>query len=61
MELLKSDEGQTRGRITFGTADGEVLRLEDNGEIYVRGKLADVDKDVVEALRAFLRGAGHLK
>lgn len=35
----------------------EILRLEPNGDIFVKGKLVENDKAVVEGLRDFLRGA----
>lgn len=35
-------------------AGEEVLRFEPNGDIYVRGKLTENDKEVVEGLREFL-------
>ena len=48
--------------IVFNLPDSEtpVLKLEENGDIYVRGKLVENDKDVVDALRDFLHGTGNL-
>lgn len=43
--------------INYGT---EVLRLANNGNIYVRGKLVQNDLQVVVALRNFLIESGHL-
>jgi hypothetical protein len=41
--------------------DEEILKLDANGDIYVRGELAENDKQVVDALREYLRGVGYLK
>jgi len=34
----------------------EILKLEANGDILVKGKLIENDKQVVDALRDFIRG-----
>lgn len=48
-------------KITFQLKDGEeLLRLEENGDIYVKGNLAENDKEVVWALRMFLIGHNYL-
>jgi len=39
----------------------EILKLCENGDIFVKGRLAENDKEVVDALREFLRGQGFLK
>jgi hypothetical protein len=39
----------------------ETLKLCENGDIFIKGKLAENDKQVVDALREFLRGQGFLK
>jgi hypothetical protein len=51
------------GRINFIVAgDSEpILALCPNGEIYVRGKLAETDKQVVEGIRAFVAGMHELR
>lgn len=47
--------------ITFNTDPvTEILRLENNGDIYIRGKLAENDKEVVNALRDFLNDVGYI-
>jgi hypothetical protein len=43
------------------TSNREILKLCENGDIFVKGKLAENDKEVVDALREFLRGQGFLK
>ena len=43
-------------KIYFHCGDKEIIRLEPNGDIYVRGELVENDKDVVEGMRDFLRG-----
>ncbi len=57
---LISLKGPNTIRMNLSPTD-EVLRFEANGDIYVRGKLVTNDLEVVEALRAFLCGTGHLK
>jgi hypothetical protein len=47
------------GEIIFSVhgKDGpvEVLRFKDNGDIFVQGRLAENDKEVVEGIRIFLK------
>ena len=42
-------------------AGREILKLCENGDIFIKGKLAENDKEVVDALREFLKGQGFLK
>lgn len=46
--------------ITFTTTGTEILRLGADGDIYVRGRLATNDLEVVDAMRQFLSGQGLL-
>ena len=39
----------------------EILKLCGNGDIFVKGRLAENDKEVVDALREFLKVQGFLK
>jgi hypothetical protein len=40
----------------FSAANGDdILRLCNNGDIYVRGRLAETDSEVVNALRDFIK------
>ncbi len=39
----------------------EILKICGNGDIFVKGRLAENDKEVVDALREFLKGQGLLK
>lgn len=39
----------------------EILKLCENGDIFVKGRLAENDKEVVDAFREFLKGQGFLK
>ena len=53
---LASDMGSEPNTIIFsgkGTAT-EILKLCENGDIFVYGRLADTDMEVVNALRDFL-------
>ena len=69
MKIEKQDDTRLNipeGCIAFhtGSAPGqdaeEVLRFEPGGDIYIRGKLVENDKDVVEGIRAFLRDSGYM-
>jgi hypothetical protein len=42
------------GQIMFGNQSGEVMRFEPNGDIFIRGRLAANDKEIVDALREWL-------
>ena len=54
---------QEQNTISFvqDNAAREILKLCENGDIFVKGKLAENDKEVVDALREFLKGQGFLK
>ena len=39
----------------------EILKLCENGDIFVKGRLAENDKEVVDALKEFLKSQGFLK
>lgn len=43
------------------TVEEPILVLKENGDIFVKGRLAENDKEVVSAMREFLRSTGHLK
>lgn len=50
-------------KFTITTKDGdlkEVIKFCEDGNIYIFGRLAENDKDVVEAVRKFLRKTGDL-
>ncbi len=42
-----------------GTAPAVMFR--DNGDVLIKGKLVENDKELVEAMRQFLKDTGHLK
>ncbi len=47
--------------IQFRTTDTtEIIKLCENGDIFVKGKLIENDKEVVDAMREFLIDSGHL-
>jgi hypothetical protein len=61
---LTSVSPQEQNTILFLQVDKqnqEILKLCENGDIFVKGKLAENDKEVVDALREFLKGQGFLK
>ena len=43
------------GAIIFNPGEKEIIRLENNGDIFVKGKLVENDKEVVDGLREFLK------
>lgn len=51
MEIVPREPGAILFCVNYGK---EVLRLEPNGDIYVKGNFAENDKQVVDALREFL-------
>jgi hypothetical protein len=60
---LTSVVPQEQNTISFmqDNAGREILKLCENGDIFVKGKLAENDKEVVDALREFLKTQGFLK
>ena len=44
--------------IEFASQGNSVLRFEPNGDIYLYGRLAENDTEVVDGMRVFLRGHG---
>lgn len=55
---------QEKNTIFFQQVDKDykvILKLCENGDIFVKGNLAENDKEVVDALREFLKGQGFLK
>ena len=54
---LASDKNEIK---FFTDHSTEVLKFCENGDIYVKGKLTENDKEVVSALREFLRSQGFL-
>lgn len=44
--------------LVFSGYGHEILRLEPNGDIYVKNELVENDKDVVHGLRMFLASQG---
>jgi len=59
IELKGSDlESNT---ITFNmTGTTEIIKLCTNGDIFIKGKLIENDKEVVDAMREFLIDSGNL-
>jgi len=46
--------------ISFFTNEcNEMIKLCDNGDIFVKGKLIENDKEVVDAMREFLKTQGY--
>ena len=44
----------------FTDENNEIIKLCDDGDIFVKGKLIENDKEVVDAMREFLKTQGYL-
>lgn len=44
----------------FTNENNEIIKLCDNGDIFVKGKLIENEKEVVDAMREFLKTQGYL-
>ena len=57
---MKTEEQKT---IKFSSKESqnEILKLCENGDIFVNGRLAENDKEVVDAMREFLLKQGLIK
>jgi hypothetical protein len=58
---LLTEEQNTIFFLQVDKSSQEILKLCENGDIFVKGKLAENDKEIVDALREFLKGQGFLK
>lgn len=58
---LVPEEQNTIFFLQVDKSSQEILKLCENGDIFVKGKLAENDKEIVDALREFLKGQGFLK
>lgn len=60
--LTTNDQKLTESSIHFLASNSqEMLKLCGNGDIYVRGRLVENDKEVVDAMRQFLKLQNFLK
>ena len=57
---LTGKEFQSNTIIFSTNVDNEMIKLCDNGDILVKGKLIENDKEVVDAMREFLKTQGYL-
>jgi hypothetical protein len=71
MEYIKNDDGvlslgvndvpiESSVVFTPSSDAGPILELKQNGDIFVKGKLIENDKEVVDALREFLQTQGFI-
>ena len=64
-EVLTLKSELPPNNITFFTnnnrIENPILELKGNGDIFVKGKLVENDKEVVDAMREFLGHQGFLK
>ena len=58
---LTGKEFQSNTIIFSTNVDNEMIKLCDNGDILVKGKLIENDKEVVNAMREFLKTQGILQ
>jgi cytosine/adenosine deaminase-related metal-dependent hydrolase len=59
-EIIDDEMTEDTDIVFFSNDAEEILRLCDNGDIYVHGHLAENDKDVVDGLREFLKKSGYI-
>ena len=61
-KILKlKDSDLESSTITFNTSEMvEIIKLHENGDIFIKGKMVENDKEVVNAMREFLIDSGHL-
>jgi hypothetical protein len=57
----QSQQNSGEGFLSFNIAGKEMIRIEANGEFYVRGRLVDTDVDVYIAFRDWLARASKEK
>jgi hypothetical protein len=58
-KVVKSKYPEMNG-YTKWTEVTEIIKLCTNGDIFIKGKLIENDKEVVDAMREFLIGCGYL-
>lgn len=57
-----ASECQQDNSIKFFTGKTEpIMEFKQNGDIIIRGKLVENDKEVVDAMREFLKSTGYLR
>ena len=62
MKDLNLESDLEPSSIKFDLGNNEpIILLKDNGDIYVKGKLAETDKEVVDAMRELLKDSGFIK
>jgi hypothetical protein len=59
-EIIDDEMTEDTDIVFFSNDAEEILRLCDNGDIYVHGNLVENDQDVVDGLREFLKKSGHI-
>ncbi|MEJ9124556.1 hypothetical protein P4I92_12655 [Bacillus cereus] len=53
--MIKFNDGDKNESIIFNDGGKEIISLKSNGDIYVKGKLVENDKEVVDGMREFLK------
>lgn len=48
-------------QVSEDTNETPIMELRQNGDIFIKGRLIENDKEVVDAMRSFLNESGHLK
>jgi len=59
-EIIDDEMTEDTDIVFFSNDAEEILRLCDNGDIYVHGHLVENDQDVVDGLREFLKKSGYI-
>lgn len=55
LPVLQFHEPEPTPFVFYSDSQKEILKFDPNGDIFVKGKLIENDKEVVEALREFLK------
>ncbi len=55
LSLTNSDIKNNNIYFCVNPSDGPIMEFKENGDIYVKGKLIENDKEVVDAMREFLQ------
>ncbi|HDR6247814.1 TPA: hypothetical protein QCU24_005694 [Bacillus cereus] len=53
--MIKFSDGDKNESIIFNAGEKEIISLKSNGDILVKGKLVENDKEVVDGMREFLK------
>ena len=61
MIIKRTDEMESNTIASNLDKKEPIITLKDNGDILIKGKLVENDKEVVDAMREFLKTSGFIK